>query len=134
MLSVIFAVQVLYYTIPNILPFVRSLSGDILTGIIPNLALNEYGFEFVVLGVLMYFLKEKKDLFCVMYILFCIIQFSLEMLATGMAAQWFMIIALPLILHYNNQKGYGMKYFFYIFYPIHTFLLFYLANFVLTKR
>lgn len=130
LLAAIFSVQVLYYVLPAFLPFLRSLSGDVVTGIIPNLSLNEYGFEFVALGVLMYFLKEKRDLFCVMYILFCIYQFSAEMLQMGMAFQWFMIFALPLMMRYNDQKGYGMKYFFYIFYPAHAFILFYLSNFV----
>lgn len=130
LLGAIAGVQVLYYIAPLFLPFLRSLSGDILTGFIPNLALNEYGFEFVVLGVLMYFLKEKKDLFCAMYVLFCIGQFSSEMLAYGAAVQYVMILALPLMLRYNQQKGPGLKYFFYFFYPAHAFLLFYLANFV----
>ena len=132
LLGAIAFVQLLYFLMPNIIPFTRNLSGDLLTGIVPNLALNEYGFSFVVLGVLMYFLKEKKDLFCVMYILFCISQFSIEMFESGGigATQWLMVLVLPLMLGYNNQKGQGMKYFFYIFYPAHTFLLFYLAEFV----
>ena len=130
LLGVIFSVQLLYYVIPTWIPFVRSLSGDVITGIIPNLSLNEYGFEFVALGVAMYFLKEKKELLTVVYLLFCISQFSAEMRETGYAVQWLMVIALPLILRYNNQKGPGMKYFFYIFYPAHTFLLFYLANYI----
>lgn len=111
------------------------LSGDVITGVIPNLFLNEYGFEFVALGVLMYFLKEKKDLFCVMYILFCIAQFSNEIVSGefSIPTQWMMIGALPFMMRYNNEKGHGMKYFFYIFYPAHTFLLFYIANILLGK-
>lgn len=127
--SAIFAVQLLYYLLPNIVPSLRNLSGDLMTGIIPNIYLNEYGFEFVALGIMMYFLKEKKELFCAMYLLFCIFQFSSDMLEIGMMFQSFMILALPFMLRYNHQKGYGMKYFFYIFYPAHTLLLFYLANF-----
>lgn len=126
LLGCIFAVQLLFY----ILPFARNLSGDMLTGIIPNIYLNEYGFEFVALGVLMYFLKEKKEYFIAMYIIFCINQFSMEMLDGIYGLQCLMVLALPIMLKYNNQKGPGMKYFFYIFYPAHTFLLFYLANFV----
>ncbi|MGM0215934.1 TraX family protein [Enterococcus sp. AZ109] len=132
-LAGLFFVQMLYYIIPNIVPFAGNLSGDVLTGIIPNLVLNEYGFNFVALGVLMYFLKEKKDLLCVVYILFCISQFSGEMINTGSATQWMMIIALPFMLQYNKEKGPSLKYFFYIFYPAHTFVLFYLANFIFNR-
>jgi len=136
MLVIIFLVQVLYLYSGKlwflIFPFLPSPSGDTLTGIVPNLYLNEYGFEFVALGVLMYFLREKKDLLCVMYILFCIAQFSSEMILgeSGFPTQWMMVAALPLMMRYNNEKGHGMKYFFYIFYPAHTFMLFYIANFV----
>lgn len=139
MLSIIFAVQILYLYAGRILymifPLLPGFSGDTITGIVPNIYLNQYGFEFVALGALMYFLKEKKDLFCVMYTLFCIAQFSSEMALGefGIPTQWLMIAALPLMMCYNNKKGHGMKYFFYIFYPVHTFLLFYIANFVLGK-
>ena len=126
LLGGIFAVQVLY----GILPFHQFLSGDILTGIIPNLYINEYGFEFVALGVLMYFLKENKAYFTAMYILFCINQFSMAVVEGSGDAQWLMIAALPIMLRYDHQKGWGMKYFFYGFYPAHTFLLFLLANLV----
>ena len=63
LIGVIVLVQILYYMLPRFFPFLRSLSGDTLTGVIPNLAMNEYGLEFVALGVLMYFLKEQKDVF-----------------------------------------------------------------------
>lgn len=139
LLGIIFAVQILYSFAEPILhtvfPFMPGLSGDTITGIVPNLYLNEYGFDFVALGVLMYFLKEKKDLFCVTYIIFCISQFSLEIVwsESGIPMQWIMIAALPFMMRYNNEKGPGIKYFFYVFYPLHTFILFYLANFVSGK-
>lgn len=130
MLGAIMSVQLLYYILPFFISPLRSLSGDTLTGFIPNLFLNEYGFEFVALGVLIYFLKEKKDLLCVTYLLFCISQFSMDMINIGFPFQCVMVLALPLMLRFNNQKGQGMKYFFYFFYPAHAFVLFYLANFV----
>ena len=133
LIGVIVLVQSLYYMLPRFFPFLRSLSGDTLTGVIPNLAMNEYGLEFVALGVLMYFLKEQKDVFTAVYLIFCICQFSEEMLAAGTATQWLMVLALPFMLSYNNQKGPGLKYFFYVFYPAHTFLLFYTANYIFSK-
>lgn len=134
MLAGIFAIQLIYYILPSFFPFLRSLSGDTLTGFIPNLSINEYGFEFIVLGVLLYFVKERKDLLCVVYVLFCIRQFSLDLLEMGFLNQCFMIIALPFMLRYNKQRGPGMKYFFYFFYPAHTFLLFYIANYITATR
>lgn len=126
----IFGVQLLYSIIPRLVPAASQLSGDILTGFIPNLALNEYGLEFIILGILMYYLKERKDLFCAMYLLFCIAQFSMDMLY-GEVGQSMMILALPFMLLYNRKKGHSMKLFFYLFYPAHTFLLFYLSNFII---
>ena len=123
LIGVIVLVQILYYMLPRFFPFLRSLSGDTLTGVIPNLAMNEYGLEFVALGVLMYFLKEQKDVFTAVYLIFCICQFSEEMLAAGTATQWLMVLALPFMLSYNNQKGPGLKYFFYVFYPAHLLIL-----------
>ena len=48
----------------------------------------------------------------------------------GNPAKLIVLFALPLMLRYNGKKGPGLKYFFYFFYPAHTFFLFYLANFV----
>lgn len=44
--------------------------------------------------------------------------------------QWFMIAALPFMLGYNGQRGLRLKYFFYIFYPLHILILFYIGNVV----
>ena len=43
--------------------------------------------------------------------------------------QWMMIGALPFILFYNEQKGKGYKYFFYLYYPLHILVLVLIRNF-----
>lgn len=42
--------------------------------------------------------------------------------------QWMMILALPLILLYNHQRGKACKYFFYLFYPVHLLFLWIFAK------
>ena len=41
---------------------------------------------------------------------------------------WAMLFALPFMLIYNNQKGKGLKYLFYLFYPIHILILYCIGN------
>lgn len=123
--------QLLYFQLPVFLPPLRHISGDLLTGLVPNLALCEFGFEFVALGVAMYFLRERPRQLAAVYLLFCLYQFSEEILHFGEAVQFWMVLALPFMLAYNQQRGPGLKWFFYVFYPAHLILLFWLANFVL---
>ena len=121
-------VQVLYALLPNLLPFTRNLSGDVLTGVVPNLAVNEFGFEFIALGLALYFLRDRREALAAVYLIFCLWQFSAEALYGVFPVQWMMALALPLMLRYNGEKGRGWKWFFYAYYPAHTALLFLLAR------
>ena len=120
--------QVLYGFLPALLPFTRGLSGDVLTGLVPNLAVNEFGFEFVALGLALYFLRDRREALTAVYLIFCVYQFSAESLYGYFPVQWMMVLALPLMLRYNGEKGRGWKWFFYMYYPAHTCLLFLLAG------
>lgn len=129
LLGLLALVQLLGRMLPGILPFARNLSGDVLTGFVPNLAVNEFGFPFIALGVAMYFLRDNRKQFCAVYLLFCLWQFSA---ADVEGPQWLMVLALPFMLRFNGQRGLGWKWFFYAFYPAHTALLFLLSNQMLT--
>lgn len=116
-----------YISIQGIEMFVGAITG--------NLIFNEGSFIFVFLGVLMYFNKESKKGISKVYGIFCLIFFMLEA-SMGFSIkalfmenyQWMMIASLPFMLLYNGQKGRGLKYLFYIFYPTHIVILFLIGN------
>lgn len=88
------------------------------------------------LGVGMYFLRNHKVGLSVFYAgvsLFFLLNaglsvgFTMQNLFTQ-NPQWFMIAALPFMLLYNGQRGRSMKYFFYLYYPLHVYALTFLAR------
>ncbi|BCN32176.1 TraX family protein [Anaeromicropila herbilytica] len=140
--------------------------GLVFVAFMGNVFYDEGGFIFVVLGILLYYVKDNKkntatfySLFCLIYafiintnlvprimtrldyygydLLYNIFNFVFSILGFDVLGfrqntfQWMMIGALPFMLLYNGNKGKSMKYFFYIFYPLHIFILFILSNMVL---
>ncbi len=47
--------------------------------------------------------------------------------------QWMMIFSLPIIFMYNGKKGRGLKYLFYIFYPLHIVVLYLIGQQMLIR-
>lgn len=86
---------------------------------IPNILTVEGGFAMVLLGVLFYVFRQQRALQIAALLIV-----SAASLATGGGIQVLMgLAAIPMAL-YNGQRGRGMKYFFYIFYPAHLGLLY----------
>lgn len=101
-----------------------------------NVLFVEGGFLFIVLGMMFYFTKGGNVKVFISYSLFSILIFIvstkwgdnmnaiINYLFPFAGYQWMMISALPFILLFNGKKGIGLKYFFYVFYPVHIFILY----------
>lgn len=89
----------------------------------------------VILGIGFYFFRNYKARLSLFYILVSAL-FLLSAVSEGVTYenlfilndQWFMILSLPFILLYNGTRGKKLKYFFYIYYPLHVYLLVILAR------
>lgn len=113
-------------------------------GFLPNAVTCEGSFYIVVMGIVLHFCKGSRKtlclgygLYCLAYLLMCLPPFFVGALDMPLwrylfceAIQWLQILSLPLMLLYNGQRGKGYKYLFYLFYPLHITILFYLGNFL----
>ena len=102
----------------------------------PSPLLVEGSVVWIGLGVGLYFLRNHKVGLSVFYAgvsLFFLLNAGLSVGFTmqnlfAQNPQWFMIAALPFMLLYNGQRGRSMKYFFYLYYPLHVYALTFLAR------
>jgi hypothetical protein len=92
---------------------------------IPNPVITEGGFALVLLGLLFYLFRGNK-----LIQILILAALSTLVYFTAAGAQWMMVFAFILILLYNGAKGSGNKYFFYIFYPAHIYILYAAAWFI----
>lgn len=83
-----------------------------------------------------YFLFSKKFQMSIVAILLCFSKYIFDIIKFPILIKHYLICALftslslVFILFYNKKQGPKVKYFFYIFYPLHLFIL-YLINIVI---
>ena len=83
------------------------------------------------------YLKTDYDMFGVMLIiLMYFVRFNkFQNLMVGMSTRYFygfyyQMIAFALMYLYNGERGKGLKYFFYAFYPVHLLLIYFLRMYI----
>jgi hypothetical protein len=98
---------------------------------IPNPLLAEGGFVLVFMGTAFYILRKYRlaQAALVLVISAFIWYLSKDSPDSG-GIQWLMIFAVIPIFLYNGKRGNGGKYFFYVFYPAHIYLLYCIAWFL----
>lgn len=137
--------KTLYYGL-FILPFVIGIAEShlpsgvfhsILEIVLPSPFDVEGGFLWILIGIGLFYCMNRRQVLVRFYLAVCLVFFLLES-TMGFTVQnlivenhqWLMILALPFILQYNEQKGKSSKWFFYIYYPAHVYVLAMLAYFM----
>lgn len=92
--------------------------------IIPNLFTVEGGIFMVLLGLIFYIFRTNRK---VQFLVLIILSF-LAFYTNRTGVQWMMVSAIIPIYFYNGEKGRGDKNFFYIFYPVHIYILYIVAS------
>lgn len=102
----------------------------VLTEILPNVLIYtdfaiDYGLVGVLLPVFVYMAEKKRDKLIVTAIMLV----GLAMIVGCM--QWYSLLALPLLMLYNGEKGKArIKNFFYIYYPLHLAVIYWISTVV----
>ena len=104
----------------------------ILTSIIAYFIHVDYGAFGILLMFCFYFFKDKKGSMAITTIVLCFLRFVPDIIASPVL--WYIYIqcaiftalSLIFILFYNKNEGPKAKYFFYIFYPLHLLILYFL--------
>ena len=101
----------------------------------------DYSILFVLMGIAWYFINNRLincAIFAALSLVCTIIpvSFITVMLTPAVCSifdlfvdtQWCMCLAIPFMLLYNGEKGHSLKYLFYIYYPVHVYLLFFILH------
>ena len=102
----------------------------ILIAIIAYFIKVDYGAFGIILIFIFYLLKNNKPLMCISFYILCFIKYLIYTLTNPTLNIYYLLIytctflSIIFILLYNGKQGEKIKYFFYIFYPLHLIILY----------
>ncbi|MEG0353459.1 MAG: TraX family protein [Cellulosilyticaceae bacterium] len=131
--------------VPNLLAFLLPMHmmpilGGVMTTVLPLPMFVEGGVFWLLSGVILYVFKEHKKLQMALFGVYTLLWtiglplfMGMELSISNLFStyyEWMGIFAIPILILYNGERGKSMKRFFYIFYPAHVYI-FYFISYVL---
>lgn len=118
--------------IPTAIMFLFSRYETLYQIFFPSILIVPYSPLFILMGICWYFNKDKAKQGFILILFSCLSIVGALLFARLSAwiymdffnnTQFGMILFLPFIYLYNGKRGKSMKYFFYVYYPVHIYIL-----------
>lgn len=118
----------IYNKIPN--KFLAIVIGIIIS-IIAEIINVDYGAWGVIIIMIFYIFKDKKVIMSLLYLLSCFIKYLPYLLKYNFHYIYLLLLfstafSIIFIITYNGKQGKKIKYFLYIFYPLHMLILYFI--------
>lgn len=118
----------IYNKIPN--KFLSIVVGIIIS-IFAEIINVDYGAWGVIIIMIFYIFKDKKVIMSLLYILSCFIKYLPNLLKYNFHYIYLLLLfgttfSIFFIIAYNGKQGKKIKYFLYIFYPLHMLILYFI--------
>lgn len=118
----------IYNKIPN--KFLAIVIGIIIS-IFAEIINVDYGAWGIIIIMIFYIFKDKKVIMSLLYILSCFIKYLPNLLKYNFHYIYLLLLfsttfSIFFIIAYNGKQGKKIKYFLYIFYPLHMLILYFI--------
>ena len=105
----------------------------LIRAVAPSIQQVEGGVSLVVLLTGMCLFATKKRSLIIFYSGYCLLELIGTIVEAGFHTllyniQWMMIFAIPLFIMYNGERGKSRKWFFYVYYPSHIWILYMIGS------
>lgn len=100
--------------------------------IFPSILRVDYSVGFIFLGMLWYFSKTKQTRLIIFFIFSMAVKYISHMDQSSMwpfldllgdSTQYLMVFAVPVLLLYDGTRGRDQRWFFYLYYPFHIYVI-----------
>ncbi|MFY9177499.1 MAG: TraX family protein [Caldicoprobacterales bacterium] len=124
----------------NAIEYGREVNGSTsntltVVGILFVTALTEGSLMISFMVLIFYYFRNDRKMLIISYAVLSLIFAISDLSYQGLFIenyQWMMVFALPFFFVYNGKKGRDVKYLFYVFYPLHIWIL-YIVGFYMQK-
>lgn len=119
------------FKINKFIKFFYGFTFMLFIGYIAQLLRFDYGFWGIIVIFSFYLFRNSKLISTICFLILCVIKYIVQIIINGYDYRYILMCIctmLPIVFinMYNKKQGYKIKYFLYLFYPVHLLFLYFI--------